>query len=136
MATILHFVWGVSLVLIPNKVALTTGLAPFRKYPEAFGLLMLASAVCATLTLLHELTNHQVNRLTFWALIPQQVLLFISAYSVVFYVIEGHYASGTVLPRWFIFMDQLPKILLAVLHPFGALRMHIPIFPPRVIAGE
>ena len=133
LATILHLVWGSLLVTLPSQVNSTTGLAPFREYPEIFGLVMFTSALAAIAALAYEATGHSVNRLSFWALIPQQTLLMVSAFSVIFYIIHGRYADGTVVPNGalHIFTDQLAYILLAVLHPFGVIRMHLPIMPVK-----
>jgi hypothetical protein len=129
MTTLLHILFGMVLVLIPEQVARVTSIAPYSRNPELFGLMFLASAALATSAVVHEMTTHSVNAWTFWAMIPQQMLLFISAGSVIFFVSQSHYASGTELPAWFIFTDQFIVILLALFHPFGVIRMHAAILP-------
>ena len=137
-ATILHIAWGVALILIPTKVAHTTGLHFFSTYPRAWGLVMLLSANIAFAALVHEWKGRPVNGWTFWAFIPQQSLLIVSAVAVVWFSLEGRFADGTVVPGggWFVLIDQLPKILLAILHPVGLLRMHLPIFPEARVGGH
>lgn len=119
------------MVLIPDAVARTTGLWPFSKAPEVFGLLMLASAWAAFSALVHDARRHAPNALTFWAFIPQQAFLMVTAGAALYFASQGHFADGTVVPGggWFIFYDQVSKILLALFHPFGVLRMNLPIFP-------
>lgn len=141
LATLLHFVWGVGLVLIPDKVARTTGLWPFSRAPEVFGLIMLASAALALSALIHDGRKLKPNALTFWAFIPQQALLMVTAGAALYFTTQGHFADGTTVPGggWFIFYDQVSKILLALFHPFGVFRMNLPIFPAHgtpQIAGE
>lgn len=143
MATLLHIVWGTALILIPEKVVGitgvvgTTGLALFKGAPEFWGLVMLTSANIALIALVHEWKRYPVNAWTFWAFIPQQALLVASAISVVYFAAEGHYADGTVVAggTWFIITDQLPKVILAILHPVGLLRMHLPILPESKVDG-
>lgn len=140
MATVLHYVWGCGLILIPGKVARTTGLWPYSQYPRTFGLLMLASATLALLALVHDGRKLNPNPWTFWAFMPQQAFLMISAGAALYFATQGHFADGTIVPGagWFIFYDQLTKILLAIFHPFGVLRLNLPIFPGRVprVAGD
>jgi hypothetical protein len=129
MATLLHATTGVMLVLDP-RVAQVTGLKLLTQLmgsPGA-GLLFIGTAIAATWSLIHEYEKGP-DVATFWALIPQQALLMVTAAGVIYQVTLGHYASGTVLPATFIFTDQLSKVLLAAMHPFGLMRMHLPILP-------
>lgn len=48
MSTLLHYGWGMMLVLVPEQVRLTTGLAPFQNYPEMYGLLFLVTPTAGT----------------------------------------------------------------------------------------
>lgn len=142
MATLVHFFWGVGLVLIPDKVARTTGLWPYSQAPEVFGLLMLASATAAFTAIIHDARGLPANSLTFWAFIPQQAFLMVSAGACLYFASQGHFADGTVVPGggWFILYDQIIKVMLALLHPFGVLRLNVAIFPAHSsltrIAGD
>jgi hypothetical protein len=51
-----------------------------------------------------------------FALIPQQLLLYLAAWGGLQAVIAGHYADGVTRPHEFILSDQLPVMLLAVIH--------------------
>lgn len=136
MATILHMFWGSMLIVYPDTVKLTTGLAPFSFAPTAWGLAMVMSSTLAAIALVYEAQGKRVNAWTFWCFLPQQAFLMVSAFSVIYFVSIGHYASGTMLPRLFIFTDQFPKIILAILHPLGVLRMHMGILPKRAFGDN
>ena len=137
MATILHLWWSIGLILIPERVAQGTGLYPFSAFPEVWGLAGLFSVFAASTALSREYERGP-SLGTFWAFIPQQAWLMVSAASVVYFVTQGHFADGTIVPGggWFIWYDQLPKVLLAVLHPFGLLRMHLSILPKEKVNGR
>jgi hypothetical protein len=135
MATLLHLVTGVMLIIDP-RVAQVTGLRVLAgsgtgTQPAFVGLVFVTSGLFALSALLRDLRVGPAVW-TFWAFIPQQALAFIMAAGAIYAVMKGFYSSGTVLPRSFIFTDQLPKLLLALLHPFGVLRMHLDILPMRV----
>ena len=49
-------------------------------------------------------------------LVPQQTLLIISAWGSLHAILRGSYADGVLRPVEFILADQLPNILIAVLH--------------------
>jgi hypothetical protein len=128
MATFLHLVTGIGLI-VDGRVAFVTGIRwPAELHPDSVGLTFLMAGLFGLWALLRD-AEYGPSIGTFWLLIPQQVLLFIMAAGAIYAVVEGNYASGTVLPRSFIFVDQLPKLLLAALHPFGILRMHLNILP-------
>jgi hypothetical protein len=134
MATLLHGTVGVFLIL-DSRVAFVTGIRwPAAAQPDVVGLVILTTSLLGLWALIHD-AERGPSLLTFWLLIPQQVVLFIVAAGAIYAVGQGHYSSGTVLPRSFIFVDQLPKLLLAVLHPFGVLRMHLAIIPEERIRG-
>jgi hypothetical protein len=134
MATLLHSTVGVFLIL-DSRVAFVTGIRwPAELHPDVVGLVILTSGLLGLWALIRD-AEKGPSLSTFWFLIPQQVILFIVAAGAIFAVVQGHYASGTVLPRSFIFVDQLPKLLLAVLHPLGVLRMHLAIIPADHLRG-
>lgn len=66
----------------------------------------------------HESPAHPPigRRLLALALIPQQVLLIISAGGGIAAAVRGHYADGVTRPWQFIAGDQLPVILIALLY--------------------
>jgi hypothetical protein len=133
LATVVELITGVMLVVDP-RVREVTGLKILSDLaPSWVGLAFIFAAFAAFWALYRDyIKGPSVS--TFWALIPQQVLLMVSAAGVVFAIVEGHYSSGTVYSASFILTDQLLKIGIAVEHPLCMLRMHKPILPdPEVV---
>lgn len=58
------------------------------------------------------------------ALLPQQFVLMYSAWGAAAAIIASTFADGVPRPRAFIFADQLPAILAAVLHTFAIIEHH------------
>lgn len=56
------------------------------------------------------------------ALVPQQLLLLISAGGAVAAISAGMYADGTIRSRAFIAVDQVPAILTALCHTMAIVR--------------
>jgi hypothetical protein len=57
-------------------------------------------------------------------LLPQQVLLMISAIGGIVAALLGHYADGVTRPHLFIAADQLPGIVAAICHTFAIIDLH------------
>lgn len=57
-------------------------------------------------------------------LLPQQVLLIVSAIGGIAAAALGHYADGVTRPHLFIAADQLPGIVAAVCHTFAIIDLH------------
>jgi hypothetical protein len=57
-------------------------------------------------------------------LLPQQILLMISAVGGIAAAVLGHYADGVARPNLFIAADQLPGIVAAVCHTFAIVDLH------------
>ena len=57
-------------------------------------------------------------------LLPQQVLLMVSAVGGIVAAISGHYADGVVRPHLFIAADQLPGMVAAFCHTFAVIDLH------------
>lgn len=56
-----------------------------------------------------------------WLMLPQQVVLSITAISQAKLIVAGHYADWVLRPAFFIFRDQIWGILLAAFHLVGML---------------
>jgi hypothetical protein len=78
----------------------------------AGGAMLTASVVALAAVLVHGAENWL--RLTL--LLPQQLLLYVAAWGGLQAVVNGHYADGVARPYEFILTDQLPLMLLAVVH--------------------
>lgn len=83
------------------------------------GALFLASGLAAW-----AVTRRQPSLRSLSALLPQQVLLTLSAYAATAAVIAGHYGDGLPRPRLFILADQAPAILALILHTAAVIEIH------------
>lgn len=61
------------------------------------------------------------RRLSTWYLVPQQLILFLSAFGQTKLMIAGHYADWVIRSSQFIFRDQAWGILLSLFHLAGIL---------------
>ena len=109
MAVALHLVWGVLFLVSGEALGSTPAAALLRLTgsPILAGVLCLAGAAIAI---------YGERRRDWWALLPQQALLVLSAVGSLEAVIGGHYADGVPRPVVFILSDQLPMILGALFH--------------------
>jgi hypothetical protein len=57
-------------------------------------------------------------------MLPQQLLLIISAVGGIVAIISGHYADLEPRPRFFIAADQMPGIVAAFCHTFAIIDLH------------
>lgn len=114
LTSALYIIWGVELILgLP--VALIT---PIYSNISDFGLSELTMGVIGVLSGLSALLSFAFRRghLGFLWLMPQQCLLASSAFNAISSAGLGQYPDGTIKPPIFILSDQLPMIVLALLH--------------------
>ncbi len=110
--TALHLVWA-GLLLLNNATAGATPVSALQSVfptPLVLELTLVTAAVLAGCALRAQLP---------WAVVfmlPQQLLLLISACGAVTAVVAAQYADGVVRPRSFIAADQAHIILAAVGH--------------------
>lgn len=123
---ILHLITGIALVL-DSRVALVTGLRFIAGHSSDLAGLGFIGTGLLSLWAVTRAKRVGPGPETFWALVVAQSLLFLVAGGVIAAVVQGSYASGTVLPRSFIFTDQLSKLLLMVFHPLAVYKLHRPI---------
>ena len=115
-AIVLHFVWG-SLLLVHPVGLRTTPVSAMATVSNGsapgLGLILLGAAGLALTALFYPFPRAwQVTVLC----VPQQFLLFLSAGGAVAATWAGMYADGVPRPHLFIFMDQFPTMLAAILH--------------------
>jgi hypothetical protein len=93
-AVLLHTVWGILLLLSPTPYG-ATALHVYHNLPTNLmaAVFFLASALAAW-----AVTRRQPTLRTLTALLPQQALLTLSAYSAVAAVLAAHYADGVPRP--------------------------------------
>ena len=112
-ATILQIITGVVLLFSPTQIEVAQ-LGIFNiLFPYKIGavlmLLSVALVIFADLYIKNKLLNILLH-------IPQEFFLILTAISGILYVSLGHYADGVVRSQAFIFIDQLPGIVAAVLY--------------------
>jgi hypothetical protein len=118
-AIFLHIVIGV-LVLTDEAAGRSTGPAEVVQWLGATGgavAMLSASALALTSVFLRRAPNW--TRLVL--LLPQQLLLYVAAWGGLHAVVNGHYADGVDRPYQFILTDQLPLMLLAVIHTLAVI---------------
>lgn len=116
-ASLIHLVWGF-LLLFSDNLMWTTPLGSFAVITSnhfAVGVMILVST---TLAVLHI---YKLRDCLYWKyntslLIPQQIILYISAFSALLASWQGHYVDGVMRPMLFIFSDQFPTVILAILY--------------------
>jgi hypothetical protein len=111
-AVALHLFWA-SIVLIDSSALGATGVASVYLYiqpPAALAIVMATAALLAILAL--SLSRPRVVIL----LVPQQILLMMSAAGAVEAIWLGQYADGIMRPRAFIAADQMYSVLAALGH--------------------
>jgi hypothetical protein len=120
-ASLLHLAWAVLLLVSPTAgystpVAIITRVCggPYR---SAFVLATVAGVAMVFPFIRYRLTNRMMAAL----LIPQQLLLFMSAGAGLWAAVRETYADGVVRGWPFILSDQLPVILLALLYTVAVL---------------
>lgn len=119
-AVLLHIGWGCLLLVSPSPYG-ATALHIYHDLPRILmaGVLFLASGLAAW-----AVTRRQPSLRSLSALLPQQVLLTLSAYAAIAAVIAGHYGDGLPRPRLFILADQAPAILALILHTVAVIEIH------------
>jgi hypothetical protein len=121
-ACALHYTWAILLILSPDAqhstpVHAIAGVTGGRW--GAVGSCFLVAALATAAPLSRSL------RLLPWLLVPQLLLLIVSASGALYAVFAGHYADGVPRPWEFILGDQLPVILAASLYAAALVGYHM-----------
>ena len=121
--TILLAVWSACLWWTPEAVG-ATPLALMRSWIQQAQLEAVACAVGALCPLpLYARWRWSRVTISCW-LLPQQILMLLSAISCVQAILLQQYADGVVRPFAFLLTDQLPMVLFAVIHTITLLRYY------------
>ena len=126
LAIIMHFLWGLCLILSPVAIH-TTGIdIVLQAFPNHYiaGLIFSIIAGCSFLSIL----RNKIDWIGVLLLIPQQILLIISAGGALNNIFLGHFADGVVRSRYFIFADQLPAILITIFYTLAILQTYTNVF--------
>ena len=112
-AITLHLAWGTLLILSPGPAFVTA----MNRTAQDIDRRLLGAAMIAAATLaLYSLVRPPRPALAVALLIPQQFLLMLSAANAVRAVWLSAFGDGVVRERTFILADQLPGMLVALLH--------------------
>ena len=122
LSILTHLVWGVALVADERAgwATATSVLHGMVGHHVVEGLLVFLVGVLA---LVSEARKRRDVR-SFVLLIPQQLLLFISAYGSFLAVTKSQYGDGVPRPFLFILVDQFAWILVAIFHAVVVAERH------------
>ena len=124
----LHLVWAAGLWFEPSTSGVT-GLATIVRMAGGTAAAELVLLVASIMAAIGLLLLHGSARV--WSVIPQQILLVLSASGAVHAMINASFADGTLRPRWFLVVDQMPLTLIAVTHVVVVVRLAIFLTNPR-----
>jgi uncharacterized membrane protein len=126
-ALIVHIIWGIVIIFNPDPIRTTTLNDLYSYIPNSY---LLAATLIGfsllTLWGIHGSVNLGRKRVFF--LIPQQLLILASALTAFNAITSGQFADGVVRPNLFIFVDQLPALVIAVLYTIA---IFDPFYDPR-----
>jgi len=114
-AIVLHLVWATLILATDNAPAKATPVAAVaRIFPARAGLaiIFVTVAFCALLSIYQS----RLSVLKISLLIPQQLILGVSAAGAIHAMTVGHYADGVIRPKGFLVADQLPAVLALLVH--------------------
>jgi hypothetical protein len=118
-AVFLHGMWAL-MILSSDDPFGSTPLHVLEMHPRFFTSLLLGGT--ATLAVIG--IGKRGTTAGWLLLLPQQVLLMISAVGGIVAAALGHYADGVTRPHLFIAADQLPGIVAAACHTFAIIDLH------------
>ncbi len=115
-ASLLHFIWAF-LLLLDDRAQGSTPVSIISKVCGGPVRSAVVLAVFGTMAIVFPFLKHRVSNAQLAVLlIPQQMLLILSAGAGLTAVVRSSYADGVVRAASFILADQLPSILLAILY--------------------
>lgn len=119
IACALHFTQALALSVNPSVVGVTSIFTIGRTLGAPLTITVFVAA--AGLALWSQLLHYGQTKALM--LIPQQMLLFISAAGALGYMYVSHFADGVVRPQAFIVADQSVTILLALGHAWALIEI-------------
>lgn len=113
-AVSLHVIWAILLCFSASTVGGTAINGPARLFPNRYGLaiIFVVVAFCATLGIFHR----RIDMTKILLLVPQQLMLGVSAASSMRAMWLSHYADGVPRTHEFIIADQIPAVLALLAH--------------------
>ena len=122
LAVLTHLVWGVTLIL-SEAATMATATSMMHKLVKNHVVegAIVFSAGCLALASMYR---RKLDMTGFQMLLPQQFLLFVSAYASAQAVWRQQYGDGVTRPFAFILTDQWAWILVAILHAVRVTEIH------------
>jgi hypothetical protein len=124
-ATTYHLVWGLLLLTYGESIHFTaaTVIAQLLTNYRMQAVVLISVGLIALGGTPIIPSSHVLLRLA--CLIPQQIVLLLSAISVMQAVVVGHFGDGVVRSWQFIFLDQMQTLLIAILYTVAVLEPSI-----------
>jgi hypothetical protein len=118
-------IWGLLLITNGSAIHFTAAAVIgeiFKNYRAQAFVLMAVGLVALGGTPITP-KNHVLLRLA--CLIPQQIVLLLSAMAVLQAIVLGHFGDGVVRSWQFIFLDQMQTLIIAILYTVAVLEPSI-----------
>ena len=122
-AIILHLCWG-GMILVDRATLNTTPIHTISQVFDGWEYIVIVLFVVAGAAIAGMMLPKIGPTIRLALMLPQQGLLVITAVGALTAMIGGHYADGVPRSHLFIAADQLPAVLVAVLHTIAILAMH------------
>jgi hypothetical protein len=116
VAIMLHLIWASGLWMQPAAIH-ATALYPILLVTHSSSVASLIFAIVAVLALTGLLITGRWKRCLF--LLPQQAALWLSVTGSVHAMSLGQFADGVQRAHWFLIVDQIPVVLIAMGHTFA-----------------
>ena len=113
-AIIQHAVWAFTLLVSDAPMGITA-IDALRVFTDN-RIVMASMYFAASLLSLRALLRDKLDSNNVLLLIPQQFFLMLSAYGAVKSMWIGAFADGVIRPHEFLIADQLPAVLIGVMH--------------------
>jgi hypothetical protein len=114
----LHLIWAICAFLSDSAYNGTAFAGVYAVFGDASPYACLFVASCAIVALFNQSTLSG-----FMLMMPQQMMLFLSAFSALHGMIDAHFADGVIRSREFIVADQIPAVLGATAHTIAMMRI-------------
>ena len=123
IVAVIHAIWGVCLIWSPDPLGITALLVAHAfagQHHVVLGLVYTAASALAAMRLVRGING----RRGFLLLLPQALLLTMTAMSCIYRAYIHQYADGVPRPFLFIAPDQVAYIVLAIFHTFAWITSH------------
>lgn len=115
---VLHYIWALILLVDSNAAPATAISGLYGNFDRMVPYFLLFASTTAWISV----TRPRVSLWPILLIIPQQVILMLSAYAALAAMVAGKFADGVPRPHAFIIADQCPAVLIMVFHTIAVLR--------------